>query len=124
MALAVRPRAGAGEPGGARRRAEPSRRQGGGGAGGGRRVRSGPLGHRRRPGAAPALDIRAMTALPWPVIVAALALLLGLALAGFGQGLRRRRGLGAGKTVALDNVTLTSRLYRLTARPDRLVKSG
>jgi CRISPR-associated exonuclease Cas4 len=65
-----------------------------------------------------------MIGLPWLAAAAALALLIGLALAVIGHGMRRRRGLGAGKTVALDNVTLTSRRYRMRARPDRLVKSG
>src|SRR4051812_23624407 len=65
-----------------------------------------------------------MIGLPWVAIGAALALLLGLALVILGLGMRRRRGLGAGKTVALDNLTLTSRRYGLMTRPDRLVKSG
>jgi CRISPR-associated exonuclease Cas4 len=38
--------------------------------------------------------------------------------------MRRRFGLGEGRTVALDNVTLTSRRYGLTCRPDRLVRTG
>jgi hypothetical protein len=61
----------------------------------------------------------------WGFIVGAvLALLLGLALIIGGQGIRRRRGLGSGKTVSLDGVTLTSARLGLTGRPDRLVKTG
>ena len=37
--------------------------------------------------------------------------------------MRRRRGLGGGKTVSLDRVTLTSRRLGLTGRPDRLIKA-
>jgi CRISPR-associated exonuclease Cas4 len=65
-----------------------------------------------------------MIPLPWLASGAALALLLGLALALLGRGMRQRRGLGAGRTVALDNVTLTSRRYGLVCRPDRLVKAS
>src|SRR4051794_36927764 len=48
----------------------------------------------------------------------------GLLLVLGGRGLRWCRGLGEGRTVALDNVTLTSRRYGLTGRPDRLIKGG
>src|SRR3954466_16269500 len=65
-----------------------------------------------------------MIPLPWLACCAALVLLLGLTLALLGRGMRQRRGLGAGRTVALDNVTLTSRRYGLLARPDRLFSSG
>jgi CRISPR-associated exonuclease Cas4 len=65
-----------------------------------------------------------MMAMPEVAAGAALALLLGLALALLGRGMRQRRGLGAGRTVALDNVTLISRRHGLLARPDRLVKGG
>jgi CRISPR-associated exonuclease Cas4 len=70
------------------------------------------------------VDGLAMSGPPWLAAVAALALLLGLALVVIGQAMRRRRGLGAGRTVALDNVTLTSRRYGLTGKPDRLVRGG
>ena len=50
---------------------------------------------------------------------AVLALLLGLWLILAGRGMRQRRGLGGGKTLLLDNVTLTSRRLGLTGRPDR-----
>jgi CRISPR-associated exonuclease Cas4 len=56
--------------------------------------------------------------------VAGLALLLGLMLVLGGRGLRLRRGLSGGKTVALDNVTLTSVRLGLTGRPDRLIKTN
>ena len=53
-----------------------------------------------------------------------LTLLLGLASMLLGRVLRHRYGLGAGRTVALDSVTLVSRCHKLTSRPDRLVRSG
>src|SRR4051812_5259580 len=65
-----------------------------------------------------------MTGGPWLAAGAALALLLGLVLMLLGRGVRRWRGLGDGKTVSLDRVTLTSRRLGLTGRPDRLVKGG
>jgi CRISPR-associated exonuclease Cas4 len=37
--------------------------------------------------------------------------------------MRQRRGLGGGKTVSLDRVTLTSHRSGLTGRPDRLIKA-
>ena len=60
----------------------------------------------------------------WIAAGAGLALLLGLVLVIAGRGMRRRRGLGGGRTVSLDRVTLTSRRLGLTGRPDRLVKTG
>ena len=60
----------------------------------------------------------------WIAVAAVLALLLGLWLMLAGRGMRRRRGLGGGKTVSLDRVTLTSRRPGLTGRPDRLVRRG
>ena len=59
----------------------------------------------------------------WVALVAILALLLGLWLVLAGRGIRRRRGLGGGKTVSLDRVTLTSRRLGLNGRPDRLIKA-
>jgi CRISPR-associated exonuclease Cas4 len=65
----------------------------------------------------------AMNALPgWLAAAVALALLLGLVLLLGGRGMRRRRGLGGGKTISLDQVTLTSRRYEMTGRPDRLIR--
>jgi CRISPR-associated exonuclease Cas4 len=55
---------------------------------------------------------------------AALALVLGLLLVMAGTGLRRWHGLGAGRTLALDNVTLVSRRLGLAGRVDRLVRIG
>src|SRR5947209_1146254 len=65
-----------------------------------------------------------MKATPGVAAVAVLGLLLGLVLVLAGRGLRRRRGLGEGRTVSLDRVTLTSRRYGLTGRPDRLIRTG
>ena len=65
-----------------------------------------------------------MTATAWVAAGAALALLLGLLLVLVGQWMRRGRGLGEGRTVALDNVLLTSRRLGLTGRPDRLIRDG
>ena len=59
----------------------------------------------------------------WIALGAFLALLLGLWLVLAGRGIRQRRGLGGGKTVSLDRVTLTSRRLGLTGRPDRLIKT-
>jgi CRISPR-associated exonuclease Cas4 len=60
----------------------------------------------------------------WIAVAAVLALLLGLGLVLAGRGMRLRRGLGGGRTVSLDRVTLTSRRLGLTGRPDRLIKAG
>lgn len=66
-----------------------------------------------------------MTGLPLQLLAgAAAALLLGLLLLLVGRGMRLRRGLGGGKTVSLDNLTLTSRKLGLTGRPDRMVETG
>jgi CRISPR-associated exonuclease Cas4 len=59
----------------------------------------------------------------WIAVTAALTLLLGLWLMLRGRGMRQRRGLGGGKTVSLDRVTLTSHRLGLTGRPDRLIKT-
>jgi CRISPR-associated exonuclease Cas4 len=59
----------------------------------------------------------------WIALGAFLALLLGLWLVLAGRGIRLRRGLGGGKTVSLDRVTLTSVRLGLTGRPDRLIKA-
>jgi CRISPR-associated exonuclease Cas4 len=64
-----------------------------------------------------------MTDMQWLIGAGVLALLVGLMLMLLGRGMRRRRGLGDGRTVALDNVTLVSRRHGLTGRPDRLVRS-
>jgi CRISPR-associated exonuclease Cas4 len=58
------------------------------------------------------------------IAAATLALLLGLMLVLAGRFLRRRRGLGAGRTIALDNVTLVSHRLGLTGRVDRLIRDG
>lgn len=52
-----------------------------------------------------------------------LALLGVLMVAVFSRG-RRSRGLGAGETVALDDVTLFSETHGLAGRPDRIVREG
>jgi hypothetical protein len=59
----------------------------------------------------------------WIAAAALAALVLGLVMILGGRDMRRRRGLGDGKTVALDNVTLISRRYGLVARPDRLPRA-
>lgn len=40
-----------------------------------------------------------------------------------GRGLRQRRGLGGGRNVSLDKVTLTTVRLGLTGRPDRFIKA-
>jgi len=63
-----------------------------------------------------------MIELPSLTTAALLALLLGLVLMLLGRAMRQRRGLGEGKTLALDNRTLVSRRHGLIGRPDRLIK--
>jgi CRISPR-associated exonuclease Cas4 len=48
--------------------------------------------------------------------------LLGLVLVVLSLRGRKRRGLGSGETVALDNVTLFSERLKLVGRPDRIVR--
>ena len=58
-----------------------------------------------------------------PVICIAIAVgLLGLVLLLVATRVRRGRGLSAGETVALDDVTLSSARLGLLGRPDRIVK--
>jgi len=63
-----------------------------------------------------------MTATPWIAAGALLVLAVGLVLMLLVRGVRRRRGLGGGKTVSLNRITLTSRCLRLTGRSNRLIK--
>ena len=74
-------------------------------------------------GAAPAGLVAVMILPAWIALAALLTLAIGLWLMLAGRGMRQRRGLGGGKTVSLDRVTLTSRRLRLTGRPDRLIKT-
>jgi CRISPR-associated exonuclease Cas4 len=60
----------------------------------------------------------------WIACGAFLVLAIGLVLMAGGRGIRSRRGLGGGRTVSLDRVTLTSRRLGLTGRPDRLIRTG
>jgi CRISPR-associated exonuclease Cas4 len=50
--------------------------------------------------------------------------LMGLLLVVFAERGRRKRGLGSGETVALDDVILFSERLNLVGRPDRIVKRG
>ena len=50
--------------------------------------------------------------------------LLGLALFLGAWRRRTRAGLGHGQTVSLDDMLLVSHRYRLSGRPDRIVKKG
>ena len=62
-----------------------------------------------------------------PETVAALALLtlvLGLLLVLSGRRRRRRQGLGQGRTLSLDQVTLVSHRLGLSGRVDRLIQTG
>ena len=54
--------------------------------------------------------------------IALVLVLLGLVLVGLAYRGRRKRGLGSGETIALDNVNLFSERLKLTGRPDRIVK--
>src|SRR5215212_841698 len=49
---------------------------------------------------------------------------LGLLLVVVAVRGRRKRGLGSGETVALDNATLFSERLKLVGRPDRIVREG
>jgi CRISPR-associated exonuclease Cas4 len=64
-----------------------------------------------------------MTVTGCMAVTAVFALMLGLWLMLAGRGMRQRRGLGSGKTISLDKVTLTSHRLGLTGRPDRLIKT-
>jgi hypothetical protein len=59
----------------------------------------------------------------WIAVGVALLLLLGFGLIMTGRSMRQGRGLGGGRTVSLDRVTLTSHRLGLTGRPDRLIKT-
>ncbi len=50
--------------------------------------------------------------------------LLGVLLVVLAVRGRRKRGLGSGETVALDDVTLYSARLKLIGRPDRIVRKG
>jgi CRISPR/Cas system-associated exonuclease Cas4 (RecB family) len=65
-----------------------------------------------------------MSGEPWVAFLGASALLLGLVLVLGGRRMRLRLGLGSGRTVSLDRVTLTSLRLGLTGRPDRLIRTG
>jgi CRISPR-associated exonuclease Cas4 len=56
--------------------------------------------------------------------VALLLGVLGLLLVVMAIRGRRKRGLGSGKTVALDNRTLFSERLKLIGRPDRIIRQG
>jgi CRISPR-associated exonuclease Cas4 len=60
----------------------------------------------------------------WLLAAAIVLGLLGLLLVVVATRGRRVRGLGFGKTVALDSVTLYSGRLKLTGRPDRIVREG
>ena len=51
-------------------------------------------------------------------------LFVGALLIWWGVRSRKRRGLGSGETIALDDVTLFSERLRLVGRPDRIIKKG
>ncbi|WP_235963243.1 CRISPR-associated protein Cas4 [Tautonia rosea] len=58
----------------------------------------------------------------WPL--AAVLLLLGVVFVVAAVRMRRTRGLSAGRTMALDNVTLHSARLGLAGRPDRILRVG
>jgi CRISPR-associated exonuclease Cas4 len=58
------------------------------------------------------------------LLVAFVLATLGLGLLLYAVRARAARGLGRGKTIALDDVTLYSERLKLVGRPDRIVKEG
>ena len=58
------------------------------------------------------------------LILALVVVLVGALLVWWAVRSRETRGLGPGKTVALDNVTLFSERLRLVGRPDRIERRG
>src|SRR4051812_46498841 len=58
------------------------------------------------------------------LLVALVLVLLGVLLVWSSFKARKRRGLGPGETVALDDVQLFSERLRLVGRPDRIVRQG
>jgi CRISPR-associated exonuclease Cas4 len=56
--------------------------------------------------------------------VALVLLLMGILLVVLARRGRGKRGLGAGETVALDDVMLYSERLQLAGRPDRIVREG
>ncbi len=99
--------------------------EGCGGAGRGRFDHAGAVSGRSGGHSAPTAALVVVMNVPagWIALGAFLALLLGLWLMLAGRGMRQCRGLGSGKTVSLDRVTLTSHRLGLTGRPDRLIKA-
>jgi CRISPR-associated exonuclease Cas4 len=61
--------------------------------------------------------------LDWLVASGVIALVVGVLLVLGGRGMRRGRGLGAGRTVSLDNFNLYSARLALVGRPDRIVRN-
>lgn len=57
-------------------------------------------------------------------LAASLALFLGIGSIAVGSSWQRRTGLGEGRTVSLDRLTLTSSRLGLTGRPDRIIRIG
>ncbi len=59
---------------------------------------------------------------PWLITLAVLS--IGAVLLRAGHGIRKRRGLGEGRTLELDDRTLHSRRLGLAGRPDRIIEGN
>jgi CRISPR-associated exonuclease Cas4 len=59
-----------------------------------------------------------------PLIFGLLAAIFGLLLIAWALRTRKNRGLGAGKTEALDDLVLVSQALKLVGRPDRITRQG
>ncbi len=65
-----------------------------------------------------------MVAQPMTWLFALAVLAIGLALLMGGRAMRRRPGLGQGRTVELDDRNLSSARLGLAGRPDRIIEGG
>jgi len=58
------------------------------------------------------------------VILGLLALIFGAVLIAWSSSTREKQGLGAGETLALDDLVMVSERLKILGRPDRIVRHG
>ena len=58
------------------------------------------------------------------VILGLLALIFGALLLLWSSSTRKSRGLGAGETLALDDLVMVSERLKILGRPDRILRDG